>query len=168
MPSIVLLLHSAMIDLVASRLRENALDCTLAPPNGIRLTCEMGECGIEDTYFPGMTKTTCEKIVASLWGISHSFLVELLEGYNAGLLPCLPMQVKSKGSLHLHFGKPGQMLYFQVAGPEPRCNEGSGGCWVLFQARMDGDETYVMEELVVEDDQLLAIAHGILGQENIE
>ena len=167
-PSIALLVHSAMVDLIASRLRDNGIDCVLAPPNGIRIECETQEAPTEDVYFPGMTDATSEKIVSALWGVSHAFLCELLLGFKAGVLPCLPMRMKEAGNLRLHYGRPSQMLYVQVSGPEPRCKEGQGGCWVLFRADEVDDETYRMEALDLEDDRLMAVANDILGEENID
>lgn len=152
MPSIVLFVHSDTVDLVASRIREHRLDCTIRPPCGIELQCEEATSNVS-SYFPGLTETTSDKLVIALLGPMGDSLVRL------DAVSYSPFRTQTDGNLHLHVGEPSQILYLKVAGPDTYSwDMTKGGCWVLFRAEQVAGEYILQDMNEFTDDQLYTVA----------
>ena len=149
MPSIALLVHSDMLDIIASRIRTEGVDCALSPPNAILIDCDMDSC--ELSFFPGISDARAERIVAALLNVKTSHLVEnLLAGFNCALLPTLPCSSVSDGEevgLHVIYSGPTSMLADQVPGPETAPSMlglFKGGPWIVFCGKVHTDKIDIM------------------------
>ena len=148
---IALLVSSHMVDILASRLRDHGVDCTLVPPYAILIRCDTEAADPED-FFPGLAPDTCAKVMSALLGLSSSTLATQLFGSNASLAAS-PFHVQWDEGLHLHYPTITSMLYSQLPGPElRRCTLGQtqGGAWVLYRAQKDESST-TLKELNVSD-----------------
>ena len=148
---IALLVSSHMVDILASRLRDHGVDCTLVPPYSILIRCDTEAADPED-FFPGLAPDTCAKVMSALLGLSTSTLATQLFGCNASL-PALPFHVQWDEDLYIHYPTITSMLYCQLPGPELRpCTLGQtqGGAWVLYRSQKDESIT-TLKELNVSD-----------------
>ena len=148
---IALLVSSHMVDILASRLRDHGVDCTLVPPYSILIRCDTEAADPED-FFPGLAPDTCAKVMSALLGLSTSTLATQLFGSNASLAAS-PFHIQRDEDLYLHYTTITSMLYSQLPGPELRhCALGpsQGGAWVLYRAQKDESST-TLKELNVSD-----------------
>jgi hypothetical protein len=172
MPSIALLVHSDMVDLIASRIRDEGVDCALSPPNGILIDCDV-DASEQMSFFPCISDARAERIVAALLNVSTSYLVDnLLPGFNCALLPTFPNHSVSGGDavgFHVIYSGPTSMLADQVPGPETvpsLLGPTKGGPWVLFRGSVQTDMVEITPielegiELLMEATRLMLTATG--------
>ena len=136
--SLALVCHSDALDLLASRIRGEGVDVTLAPPNTLLVDCDTVSCD-HVTFFPCVCAERAERVVAALLNTSTYHLTKRLHpGCNASLLPTFPLDWVNDGDdLYVMHGIPSQLLYESVPGPEtkpPKMGEKKGGVWVMFRA----------------------------------
>ena len=172
MPSIALLVHSDMVDLIASRIRDEGVDCALSPPNGILIDCDV-DASEQMSFFPCISDARAERIVAALLNVKTLYLVDnLLPGFNCALLPTFPFDSVSDGNaegLHVIHSGPTSMLADQVPGPETvpsLLGPTKGGPWVLFRGSVQTDKVELSPlelegiELLTEATRLMLTATG--------
>ena len=162
MAELCILVSADMLDAYAARLRAEGVECSLAPPCGLRVATELGRAESDDAFFPGLTDATSERIVAALLGVTHDKLTNtLLCGFNAGLLPCYPYRVLAgEGGLRLLHTTITSMLYNACHAPDtvPCAVPGLGGPWVLHRI----DEAGGLAPLALPDDELLPTATALM------
>ena len=163
---IAVVCNSDALDLLASRIRGEGVDVTLAPPNALLVDCDTDSCD-HMTFFPCISDDRAERIVAALLNVKTDHLTKtLLPGFNAALLPTFPFDSVNDGAdLYVMHGNPTQMLYNQsVPGPEsktPMMGSSKGGVWVMFRAteRTDGFDLYPLK---LNNDEILSKATAIM------
>ena len=162
MAELCILVSTDMLDAYAARLRAEGVECTLAPPCGLRVACELDRAQDDDAFFPGITDATSERIVAALLGTTHDKLTNtLLCGFNAGLLPCYPHRtLVGEGGLRVLHTTITSMLYNAAHAPDtvPCAVPGFGGAWVLSRI----DEAGGLVPLAMSDDELLPAATALM------
>ena len=116
MASLAILVSEDMVDLTASRMRDEGLEVIIKPPCSILVDCET-QTADHMTFFPGLREETSGKVVAALMAVSfHHLSTTLLPGRI--LLPTFPFDCTSDGSgHHVMYGNVCQMLYNVCAGP---------------------------------------------------
>ena len=170
--SIALLVHTDMLDLIASRIRGEGVDCALSPPNAILIDCDADACD-HMAFFPCISDARAERIVAALLNVKTSHLVDnLLPGFNCALLPTFPFDSVSDGNaegLHVIHSGPTSMLADQVPSPETvpsLLGPTKGGPWVLFRGSVQTDKVELSPlelegiELTAEATRLILTATG--------
>ena len=161
---VVILCHSAALDLLVCRLRGEGVDCTIAPPNAVKITIDIE--GAEGLDFLPLTKGKMERVIAACMNVSHAaFTQDLFPMYHPAVAT-LPFKRMVSGDLFLHHGSPTQLLYGRLAGPETitsYCGTMQGGPWILFRAKKLEDG-YKFLSLGIQDDALLATATGLMEE----
>ena len=168
MAQIAIVCNSDALDLLASRIRGEGVDVTLAPPNALLVDCDTDSCD-HMTFFPCISDDRAERIVAALLNVKTDHLTKtLLPGFNAALLPTFPFDSVNDGAdLYVMHGNATQMIYNQSApGPEtktPMMGSSKGGVWVMFRAteRTDGFDLF---PLGLNGDEILSKATAIMNK----
>jgi len=163
---LALVCHSDALDLLASRIRGEGVDVTLAPPNALLVDCDTDSCD-HMNFFPCISDDRAERIVAALLNVKTDHLTKtLLPGFNAALLPTFPFDSVNDGDdLYVMHGNPTQMLYNQsVPGAETIASmlgEKKGGVWVMFRAR-ERTDGFDLLPLGLNNDEILSKATDIM------
>jgi hypothetical protein len=77
MAQLAILISEHMLDLTASILRDEGVTFTLVPPCTLKLECDSTSCD-HLAFLPGLSPSTCVKVVAALLGVTSLHLTNTL------------------------------------------------------------------------------------------
>lgn len=170
MAQLAILISEHMLDLTASRLRDEGVAFTLVPPCTLKLECDSTSCD-HFAFLPGLSPPTCVKVVAALLGVTSLHLTNtLLPRADPIASVVYPFDSvtdgqNGKGHFVIHAAIP-SILFNVCACPETHpciLGQGKGGPWILFHAAERGDG-FDLQPLSLVDEELLPKATAIMSR----
>ena len=167
MAQLAILISEHMLDLTATRLRDEGVAFTLVPPCTLKLECNTTLCD-NFAFLPGLNPPTCIKVVAALLGVTSLHLTNtLLPRADPVASVVYPFDSVTDGRGHfvIHAAIP-SILFNVCACPETHpciLGDDKGGPWILFQAVERGD-SFDLQPLSLEDEELLPRATAIMSR----
>ena len=167
MAQLAILISEHMLDLTATRLRDEGVAFTLVPPCTLKLECNTTLCD-NFAFLPGLNPPTCIKVVAALLGVTSLHLTNtLLPRADPVASVVYPFDSVTDGRGHfvIHAAIP-SILFNVCACPETHpciLGDGKGGPWILFSAIERGDG-FDLQPLSLVDEELLPKATAIMSR----